>query len=184
LQYADPAAPGGSRPAASEKNRKTGRNLVGRVSDPQLLRPYRLPRARDPFDHPQRVQTAAGADRKRRPGPHPPAAARPAVGQRRQLHRRPHPDRHRQPPPGEDRGRRPFLHPDGAGDGLHLDGRETMKQKSLTIASRVLLLLTAALFLALLTLLCRGVPWPGVRWGALALGGALGLAPLSWPGLQ
>ena len=138
----------------------------------------------DPLDHPQRIQTAAGADRKRRPGPHPPAAARPAVGQRRQLHRRPHPDRHRQPPPGEDRGRVPFLHPDGAGDGLHLDGRETMKQKSLTIASRVLLLLTAALFLALVALLWRSVPWAGVRWGALALCGGICLAALLWAGLQ
>ena len=33
-----------------------------------------------------------------------------------------------------------------------------MKQKSLTIASRVLLLLTAALFLALVALLWRSVP--------------------------
>ena len=59
-----------------------------------------------------------------------------------------------------------------------------MKQKSLTIASRVLLLLTAALFLALVALLWRSVPWAGVRWGALALCGSICLAALLWAGLQ
>ena len=59
-----------------------------------------------------------------------------------------------------------------------------MKQKSLTIASRVLLLLTAALFLALVALLWRSVPWAGVRWGALALCGGICLAALLWAGLQ
>ena len=58
-----------------------------------------------------------------------------------------------------------------------------MKQKSLTIASRVLLLLTAALFLALVALLWRSVPWAGVRWGgACPLREHLpGRPPVGWP---